>query len=1729
MKRYFLIIVLLVLQCSSYAQKANNEWINYGGQQYYKFPVAKDGIYKITAATLSIAGITIGDPHNIQIFGRGEEQYIHVEGEDDGIFDPNDYILVYGRKNDGFFDTLMYDNQEDMVNPYYSLINDTIYYFLTTNNSLNNKRYLIETASNYNAFTPSPYFYHEQIQSYFNQYCGGITTSMGTNLPKYVSGEGWVGPTIFRGGSFKPNFSTPNFDSTGGKPTISASIVGLTNDGGTFGDHKLQISYNNTLLVDTIYEGHAMLKFDLTVPSSQWNYSSDILFKSDASLVATVDRSAVGYVKLRYSRKYDLDNATNFKMQVPNGNNNKAYLLISNFNAQNTPAWIFDLSNNIKIPVKKNGSQYQALVGNSVDNLKDCFLTSEADFINVSTLETAVSTTVFEDFEHSSNTNTAGAFDYYIITTKELKNEAKNYQTYRNLTGYKVAIIDIEELYMQYGLGIRKHPMAIRSFARDIIKNWGQTPKYFFLVGKSVQSGFPDSQSNSNSVNNSSRSANYKNNLVPTFGYPGSDVYLTATISDTSLYDPDIAIGRISVQSSSELADYLQKVKDYESNTADYWMKRVLHFGGGTDQDQGDLFASYLNAYKNTIEGVHFGGKVNTYLKNTTDPLQLNVSDSIRTNITNGSSIMTFFGHAYGTGFDQNIDAPATYDNYKKYPLIIANSCLIGNIHQPTKASGSEDWVIIKDRGAIGFLASVSLGIPGPLDSYSSNFYRNLGKDMYGKGLGSIMRQTIHDVEKNGNIFNDDDPYIQDVCMMMTLQADPAIVLNAHLKPDYTIYGSNGTTQPTVETIPKEISTTLNSFKIELTISNIGQAVDDSMSVQIIRVFPNGKLQDSIYIVKIPSVLYQTKLTFEIPVDLINGVGLNTFKILVDSENKIAELSEINNSYDLVVDIKSSALNPIYPYNYAIVPTPSVVLKASTNDPFAPSRKYVMQIDTNKSFTSPTLYETIEKGGVIEWDPKTDQNLSAFFSSFPNSTTLAQPTVFYWRVSPDSSYTHQFSWKNSSFQYVTGKTGWGQAHFGQFNEDDFSFISPDTNTKSFSFFEHVRKLEVLSTIQSKNYLSLDGSQESFWKMVHNTPINISTDPLIQVSVIDHKSLKPWETNKKPFYGQINEPGNSVTTVTPFGDKNFWFQSYCNNGGYFKGINDLIDAINDSDFVAIYTFGKVDFKNTFTIPNDGPIFKQKLDNLLGANVDSLEKNGNCSTGTPYILIAQKGNPTFATEAFAPNAYSVKLSKNLRNNGISGNIYSPIIGPVKHWNSLYWETKTFDAPHTKDTIAINVYGIKDNLEETLLHTFIEESGSDLRLDTIVDSTMYTYVRLEAYLADDSMHTPLQFKRWQIVHDEMMEIAINPHVKFSLSSDSIQEGNKIQMEVAFTNVSQANADDIQVAYWFTDASLTSSTKKYIMLPALKADSTYIHKIDIPTIGLTGANRFWYEINPFSGGPKAWQREQHHFNNLLDFEFKVYSDKINPLLDVVFDGIHILNGDIVSPKSVVTIQVKDENQFLALDDENLFHLFILYPDEKYPKPLVKGEYKFDPATLPDNKSKITINEKKENYFDKEGHYVLMIQAVDKSKNKSGLGDGTYDYRIEFEIVNRSEITAVLNYPNPFTTSTQFVFTLTGSELPDDFRIEIMNITGKMVKEITLTDLGDIHIGRNITKYKWDGTDNFGDPLANGLYLYRVIAKINGKDIDNREVNVSSSQGGTQPIEQKYFKEGFGKLYIMR
>ena len=153
--------------------------------------------------------------------------------------------------------------------------------------------------------------------------------------------------------------------------------------------------------------------------------------------------------------------------------------------------------------------------------------------------------------------------------------------------------------------------------------------------------------------------------------------------------------------------------------------------------------------------------------------------------------------------------------------------------------------------------------------------------------------------------------------------------------------------------------------------------------------------------------------------------------ITIDDFNEINELAENNNSTTGTVElfISGGDVIPVYPYKYAIIPqTTQITLKASTADPFAPAANYKLQLDTNDTFTNPINSTIINSvGGVIEWTV---------------NLPYADSTVYFWRITKDSVLTtDKINWRESSFQVITGKNGWAQAHFHQFKNDKYQFFT----------------------------------------------------------------------------------------------------------------------------------------------------------------------------------------------------------------------------------------------------------------------------------------------------------------------------------------------------------------------------------------------------------------------------------------------------------------------------------------------------------------------------------------------------------------------------------------------------------------------------------------------------------------------------------------------------------------
>lgn len=1656
-----------------------NEWID-PDLTYYKIPVANEGVHRISYAVLQSAGFPVNaDPRSFKMFARGLEIPIWVQGESDGIFAQNEFIEFVGIPSWAELDSLLYDNPGTRINTRFGLYSDTIHYFLTVGNqSTGNKRFVQENDQNTAAYPVAPYYLAKIDISYNSSYNNGRNFSGEVEDPFYVPGEGYVKifdnpATVTQGWNGVMASLQSTIYNAGPDARLSIRMAGANDPtgAGVF-DHRYIITFGNAV-IDTSIANFSFSFFNLTSSAAALQASPSAFIIQMLATYASNTRNALGFVSAEIPQTFNLGNRIRHTLYIPdNPTENKYALTITGFNSQNTPVRIYDLTNSRRINLQGSGTNWSGVLADG-NGIKRCYITSDAALYNVTTIAPVkfIDSPLgkFKDFK-----NTYRNYNYIIVTVSSFWSQAQNYAAFRQLSGYNAFVVDAEQLYYQFGFGIPKHPVAIKNFLRFATDTWEQKPEFLFIIGKAY---FPDTVRFNPSL--------YTAVSVPTIGVPPADMLYGYNLRGDK--KQDIAVGRLSAVNQQQVSDYLQKVMEQEVNAAEPFTKNILHFGGGGSLQENQILASYLNGFKETIEDTLYGGKVSTFLKNSNVPFQNTLADSVRNSINRGVALMTFFGHASGTGFDVYVDEPSEYENRGKFPLMIANSCFSGDLFQGYQTT-SEKFVLQPGLGAWGFIATVSTGVPAFMNLYTGTLYQHLSHKSYGKPVGICMKNTSNELYESF----EDNALVRIVAGEMTLHGDPACRLNDLRKPDLAI------SEQSVGFVPGTVTTDVDSFDVRLFISNFGRTFSDSFNVEIIRKYAKFGKADDVYNILLPPIRYQDTVTLRMPVDRINGTGLNFVSISIDPPNLIDELSNTNNNVTKTLLISTGEILPVYPSEFAVIPNNKTWLRASTGDPFAAEKKYKFELDTTDLFNSPFKLDTViqQTGGVVKWKPP---------------VTLTDSMVYFWRTGVDSSNSGTFyRWKESSFQHIAGKRGWGQDNFFQFKNNFYDFIDYNRPQRKFDFVPNQKALRIQTYGNTINqttlgdcYYTIDGvSMES------NACLQL---PSIHVFVLDPVTFVPWGTyyvspqdgplNPNRQYGNVNNNGACRPRVENY----FIFRQ--NDPNQLEALTNLLtNVIPDGHFVGIYTMVNTQFQN---------LSPSQLAAFSAIGADSVAALAAGSVNKPWVFFTRKGFPNTKVEKVGPQINSkVVLDVIMQNDWIFGNINSPLIGPASSWGSFHYNSHPVETPNN-DSVSVIITGVSGGGAESTILSGVPLSQSDvLNLGDLVNAQQYPYLKLRFFTKDNVNVTPSQLDHWHVLYEGVPEASLNPTYGYFLNDDTLQQGKTLTFSTAIENIGDYPMDSLMIRYFIINQS-NQITSFYKKADSLRVEAFITDTFTVSNLAFPGKNTLWIEANPINH--PQHQKEQYHFNNLGERNFFTTGDKVNPLLEVMFDGTRILDGEIVSAKPVIEIKLKDENPILLLTDTTAFDVYLQVPGQSTPKRISLGaeNITFYPATGNENMARL---EYRPDFTTQDGKYKLMIRARDASNNASGKGSGDFDYSISFEVINAQTITEVLNYPNPFSTSTRFVFTLTGAEVPDFMKIQIFTIDGRIVREIFMHELGPIRIGKNITEYAWDGTDEFGDKLASGVYLYRVFTKDDGETVEK-----------TATSADRFFKKGFGKMYLMR
>jgi Peptidase family C25 len=1683
MKKLYLFCILIFIATNLNAQY-NNEWISFqagqpqSSQQYFRIAVWKEGIYKLTYNDLQLAGVDTNNwfqPSRFQLYYQGKEQFIEVvDNGQQGIFRTGDFILFYGKPNIGELDSKLYDSASFQPNPYYSLFNDTAVYFLTYNPAVASaRRVIIENDVNFSGFTAQSEYVAEEIEEYHSEYNISIRDAEGVADNSYTAGEGFVLKKDFC-------YKTVPFSQTFQVSQLSGNTaeIEVTVAGGNLDVHFIKIFVNGTEYINDVFYTYDMRRYNFTATNITNGTATVTVAPQDGPGVYR-NYVHVGYIKIKNNRGYNFSGINlpyHFNTLAATG---KAYVELNNLSVTDPCLYVLKDDTLKKVLLDKSASLPKGLIPSNGSPVH-CLLTDSAAIYSSAgnvIISPAGNNGYFTNFiELGSNK------DFLIVSNKLIWNKAVDYGAYRDSTGHSSLLADVDELYDQFAWGIKKHPLSIRNYADYLIDNTSPKPKYLFLIGKAVMS-------------NNARTTSYNANLVPTFGEPSSDMMFTSRLNGAQ-FIPELATGRLAAIDENDVMNYLDKVRVYEATqgiqSPQEWMKRVLHFGGGSNFDEQFEISGKLSIYKSIIEDTLFGGHVETFLKNSVDPIQVNQSQYLKDLIDDGCSMMTFYGHAAGSGFDISTDAPENYTNYGRYPVILAQSCYVGDIHSTSRLL-NERFVLAKNKAAIAFLAVADKAYVEDLDIYSTRLHKQLFRFKYGSTLGESMQSTIDSISGN--------TLLKGISMNMTLHGDPALKMNLYDSTELKV------SDPEIFYTPAVVTTQTENFDVNIIVSNLGKTRATPFQLKLTRIFSNGTTKDTSLI--ITALHFKDTVKITLPVDFQSGSGLNQFNVIIDEDNVIPEYDDLlNNRAFSQLIINSNDINPVYPQQYAIVPNAILSLKATTANLFASAKSYRFEIDTNSHFISPFQAGVVTGAGII---------------SYTIPFSLDSNLVYYWRVANDSvtaadtSISNKYQWKNSSFIYKPGITGWSQAHYQQFNENKYTnLIYSDNVNQAFQFVSDSNSLQALNFFTPV----LGNADPGVYlnnSLVEGGGCGSAGNSFALVVLDSLDNTLAWNTQAKHI-GQYNTYSETIdtsgqliinSTCRARPEKYFLFPY--NNQAYVDSlVAVLTDSVPCGNYIVLWS-GKVGANAHFDFSSVHSNLFSTISAMGAPGITALNDSDifilftrKCDPSSTILTIGNSANPNIVINTLIGGRWN------------QGFATSTLIGPAMNWNSMNWSYHNTETVNSQDSISLYIYGVDSSGKETLLIDSITPSVPLVNgLNSQINPAVYPYLKLKSYNQDvSSTPTPPQLDKWQVHYQPVPEGSLNT-LYYTAPSDTIQEGDDVSFSIAFENISTIAMDTLLVKYFIYDNNNVkhdiASKRLHRTLPA---GDTIMASITFNTMGYGGNNTLWIDVNPDNDQP-----EQYHFNNITSIPFKVSRDITNPLLDVTFDGVHILNGDIISAKPGILIQLIDENKFIALNDTSNFLVRIKYPSgnvkylsfEQNPGVSTNPDLlKWTPASLPKNSFKIEYNSS----FPEDGIYELIVQASDESGNLSG----SRDYRIQFEVINKSTITNVVNYPNPFSTATRFVFVLTGSEIPPDFNIQIMTVTGKVIRTITRQELGTIHIGRNITDYAWNGRDEFGDQLANGVYLYRVMTRLNGESIEQRETSAD-----------QYFTKGWGKMYLIR
>lgn len=1554
-------------------------WIDYS-KTHYKLGVIRDGIYRITYNDLISYGINplSINPLTLKLFVKGKQLPLRVFGEGDQSFDEEDYIEFWGTKN------YSGENYRSIVNSGMNYLNYMNRYTDTTS------LWLVWGGDNgvrINEYTGTPggsadtisshivklHFEDEQRIWYYD------AELPRTQLPFWQEHKVWTWLTSGSNQVQQINFSVSDFlTSTPVKTTVrlisnAGDIVSAT--------HKHGASINSTVPEDSItFNYRQTINFNSNFVSSQLNQGDNVFRVFGLPTAASFHRSLIDWVEIDYFRQNKAVNDS-LLIYIPDSLNSAVRnIRITDLQSADTSLLVYKVGAE---PKRITGYSYNAGILLFSDTVKG----GDRYYI----LKT--SSVLKPDYKYQKQfvnlPDPARGADYIIITNKLLASSVQQYNQFIN-SNYDVrsAVVYIDDIYDEFSFG-ENNAESIKEFLITANQNWVSPAPSFLVLAGDANYDYKEKWNPAPSPR--------KKNLVPSFGFPVSDVWYTMWDSmNTEI--PQMYVSRISANDDSELLNFLTKHQNYLSRRFDDYNKRYTFYSGGDPSNISELAqikAANDSLLNNLIRPVPIGGKGIHFYKSTNPPTNFGIFSptQIRNAVDSSGLFISYIGHSGTRTWDNGITEVEDIINAfpDRHPLISDFGCSTGKFAEPDVDAFGELFVFQSPNGqAISYLGNSSLGYFSTSLRYPGMFYKlilidtltNISKSHF---QGKINQLSLFGFNEVNRVFN--------YCNL--LFTDPLLEFAVPRKPNFVVNAGS------VVMDNAQLNDLNDSILVSLNIKNWGRVAQDSLEIVVENSYDDSTIYSDIF--KIGSPINETTIEFYV---ITNGLlGQHTLKINLDPNNHINEIYEDDNQVALSYTIYSTSLRALESETFYATKRDTIYLLNPTYETQLGASNLVFSIADNITFENSIEYLN---------------DLTDLFTKVPlNNLQMNQRYWYRTRLNSD-----QIEWSSSySFYNVGNNYSWFI---------DKSHRNADLVFKNVEFDSSTNSWKINQTINHLKVTSAGSNDGKFASMLFNTEERLPNTFFWGMATAEIDSITLEPTRIKYFAAP-----NSIT------------QSADSLINYISSLPEgkiLALAISDDAAQTVLGF------------SGGTPVRQSIETLGSLYIDSVRYRES------WAMLGVKG----AAPGTVPESYkklfegSAIIDTSILVVNEAGHIVFPAISKSTNWQNVFKS----DLIPPGASVEYIPLGIQRNKIVDTLSTliFIDDSASI----SFIDAEMYSEIKLLARLyANDLKVSPSIFSLGTN-YTSAAELATNYQVVV-IDRDSLNQGESIEITFDVYNVGNSTADSVRV-----------------LLNVIKPDNGLIRLMDSLIVAILPDQKISfqkkYTTNSTDGygnmsfrieiDPNNKIIELYKDNSIFEKKFYVIRDTLTAVnesaVSVTFDGKEIYDGDYVSSAPEIVVSLHYPFWF-PIEDTTSLKIFI--DNEKIAYAGLDTEF--------DTLNRIARYSLRPSIVTGESRLRIFAKDIRGVTGTMPLFEKYFTVSDQLKILN------AYNYPNPFSESTYFTFTL--PTVPDEMKIFIYTIAGRKIREM-IFDSRQLRTGYNALY--WDGKDQDNDVIANGVYFAKMVIK---------------------------------------